>query len=131
VVILLKTVFLGILQGTTEFLPVSSSGHLLIGQYLMKFPTVDLSLSIVLHVGTLFAIVLYLYPLWSRLLADGRNIIARKLKVVESGWLMVVHAMLGTVPAVLYVLLLKDYVSPLSVMPLVAGICFLVNAAFL
>ncbi len=56
----LQTVFLGILQGLTEFLPVSSSGHLAIAQNLMPgFKQPGVLLEVLLHAGTMFAVMVY------------------------------------------------------------------------
>ena len=52
-------VLLALIQGVTEFLPISSSGHLAIGQVLIGPRQPDLQLTIVLHMGTLLAIVTY------------------------------------------------------------------------
>ncbi len=50
---------LGLVQGLTEFLPVSSSGHLVIGQYLLHFTQPNLAFDVVLHLGTLLAVFVY------------------------------------------------------------------------
>lgn len=55
----IKAIFLGIVQGATEFLPVSSSGHLVLFQDLLGFKEPELLLDISLHVGTLLAVCLY------------------------------------------------------------------------
>lgn len=53
---IIDAIFLGILQGLTEFLPVSSSGHLVIAQHFMGISEGNLALNVLLHLGTLIAI---------------------------------------------------------------------------
>lgn len=54
-----QTIFLGIIQGLTEFLPISSSGHLVICQHLIGLKNPELLLDISLHVGTLLAVLIF------------------------------------------------------------------------
>lgn len=61
---LLQAIFLGIIQGVTEFLPISSSGHLIIAPWLFNFTDPGLSFDVALHLGTLIAIVLYFWKDW-------------------------------------------------------------------
>lgn len=62
-------IFLGILQGATEFLPVSSSGHLYLAQYVSGFDP-DLDLAIFLHLGSLLAVLVYFFPMIWKLFCD-------------------------------------------------------------
>ncbi|HBX42428.1 MAG TPA: undecaprenyl-diphosphatase [Deltaproteobacteria bacterium] len=55
-----KAILLGILQGATEFLPVSSSGHLVLAQQVLGLKEPELAFDILLHLGTLLAILLFL-----------------------------------------------------------------------
>ena len=54
-----EAVILGILQGLTEFLPVSSSGHLAIGKYTLNMHEPDILFDIMLHVATLYVVLIY------------------------------------------------------------------------
>ena len=55
----LEALFLGFVQAITEFLPISSSGHLVLSQKLLKIESTDLMFEIILHLGTLFSIIIY------------------------------------------------------------------------
>ena len=55
----IEFILLGILQGITEFLPISSSGHLLIGRKIFGINEYGLLIEIVLHLGTLLSIILF------------------------------------------------------------------------
>lgn len=56
---LLEAILLGAVQGATEFLPISSSGHLKLGQYLLGFQDPQLLFDIMLHVGTLISVIAF------------------------------------------------------------------------
>ena len=55
----IQSIILGIVQGITEFLPVSSSGHLVLANYFLGFELQDITFEIMLHVGTLFSVIIY------------------------------------------------------------------------
>jgi len=56
---ILYAIFLGVLQGATEFLPISSSGHLALAEYFLGLKEAGLAFDVALHLGTLLAIVVY------------------------------------------------------------------------
>ncbi len=56
--------FLGIIQGLGEFLPISSSGHLILAPWLFGFPDPGLSFDVALHFGTLLAVLGYFWKDW-------------------------------------------------------------------
>ena len=66
----LEAIVLGIVQGLTEFLPISSSAHLSIVPELLGWPTPELAFDVLLHFGTLTAVVAYFWrDLWAFLLS--------------------------------------------------------------
>jgi undecaprenyl-diphosphatase len=122
-------IILGIIQGLTEFLPVSSSGHLVIAQhYLPGFMTAPLPFDVLLHLGTLLSLIIYFF-------GDIRDIIVsffrwdREGSAVNRrmGWLIVI----GTVPAVIVGLLLKDSIETLFSNVTVVPYMFIVTALLL
>ena len=96
-------ILLGIVQGLTEFLPVSSSGHLVLVQEFLHIKEADLAFDLVLHLGTLIAVFIYFRSaVWRliRALFGGGTLEDRKMIV----WLVI-----GTIPAGVLGVLLEDY----------------------
>ena len=56
---IIQAIILGILQGLTEFLPISSSGHLVLVPWLLGWEKASLTFDTVVHLGTLVAVVIY------------------------------------------------------------------------
>ena len=67
----LDALILGIVQGLTEFLPVSSSGHLVLGQALLGLKQHSIEFDVVVHVATLLAVVVYFRSEVRMLIADS------------------------------------------------------------
>ncbi len=61
---ILHAIFLGIIQGLTEFLPISSSGHLALLEHYFKVEEAGLAFDVLLHVGTLVALISYFWQDW-------------------------------------------------------------------
>ncbi|MEG0915252.1 MAG: undecaprenyl-diphosphate phosphatase [Christensenellaceae bacterium] len=93
---ILQSIILGIVQGFTEFLPVSSSGHLVLFQNIFGITEVPLFYDIMLHVGTLVAVVIVLW-------VEIKGLICHPVKN-KLGMLI-----LATVPAVVATLFLGDF----------------------
>ena len=108
---LIQALVMGIVQGLTEFLPVSSSGHLIIVPYLLGWddPFIDsLVFSVMLHMGTLLALLTYFRADWLRIIpAWFASIRDRSIAGDPDrrlAWLLVA----STIPAVIAGLLLND-----------------------
>jgi len=71
---MLSYIILGIIQGLTEFLPVSSSAHLILAQRLLGITEEALAISVILHLGTLFALVIFFFRDIFELLVDKRTL---------------------------------------------------------
>jgi undecaprenyl-diphosphatase len=127
---IIQAIVLGIVQGITEFMPISSDGHLVIVPWLLRWPDQSLLFDTVLHWGTLVSILLVFWrDLWAIFVATLNSIARRSLADTNArlGWFIVA----GSIPAVIFGLLLKDFFEELSTSPLAAGIFLLVTAALL
>ncbi len=100
---LLQTAVLALVQGITEFLPISSSGHLVVTSQIFGWPDQGLSFDVAVHVGTLLAVMIYFWrdllrmivglvsPLWGRFDANSRltwGVIVGTLPIVAAGYLI-------------------------------------------
>lgn len=67
---ILQSIILGIIQGLTEFIPVSSSGHLVLARKIFGFKDQGLSFDVLLHLATFLAVVFYFWKEWPQVLAS-------------------------------------------------------------
>lgn len=137
---LVQALVMGITQGLTEFLPVSSSGHLIVVPYLLGFhdPFIDsLAFTVMLHLGTLVALLVYFRDDWLRLIPAGlaairdRSLRGDRSRVDDPerrlAWLLVV----ATIPAVIAGVLLNDFVESNVRDPALVAVMLAVGAAIL
>ena len=97
---MVRAIILGLIQGLTEFLPVSSSGHLALAQKLMGGQPPDIHMVIFLHLGTLLALVAVYYRKLGTLLASSaRAVIGKRRPGDTADLLFVGYLAIGTVPA--------------------------------
>lgn len=82
---MIKYIILGIVQGLTEFLPVSSSGHLVIMQKILNIPGHFVATSLVLHLGTLLAVIVFFWQDILSLLKNYKLLIQLCLAVIITG----------------------------------------------
>lgn len=104
-----EAVIVGVVQGLAEFLPISSSGHIVLTQYLLGIREVgsehqpDLGFEVILHLGTLVSVLIFFWPSLWRLVQSlyTKDMLEERKKIM---WLAI-----ATVPAVIAALLFKDF----------------------
>jgi undecaprenyl-diphosphatase len=114
---MLHIIVLAVVQGIAEFLPISSSGHLVIVDKLLGGESDVVDVNIVLHAGTLLSIIVFFWHRIWRLLGADRATIPRLI--------------VGTLPVVIVGLIVKLKFEHLLQNPLLAGCMLLVTAAIL
>ena len=80
---IIHAIILGIVQGLTELLPISSSAHLNLFPWVFNWETISESFDVALHIGTLFAILLYFWKDWIELIKGGYKQVIKKEKTTE------------------------------------------------
>ena len=116
----LQTVLLALLQGLTEFLPISSSAHLILLPRLLGWGDQGLAFDVAVHVGTLLAVVFYFRHDVRRLLVAWlQSCVDRRMSAdARLAWLV----LLGTVPAAVAGLVLHDVIETYLRSPLVIAL---------
>src|SRR3990170_2558789 len=113
----LQAIFLAVVQGVTEFLPISSSGHLVFFQQLFSTGEIPVFFDIALHVGTLVAVLFFFR-------ADLYRICTKERRTL-------VLLSIGTIPAGLVGIFFQSYLESLFAVPSLLGIFFIVNTLIL
>jgi undecaprenyl-diphosphatase len=106
---ILRLIILAIVQGIGEFLPISSSAHLILIPYLFNFEHNSLAFDIALHFGTLIAIVTIFYQDWINLFKGFFNKILYKKDSNENKLFM--YLVIATIPGALFGKLFEDYIE--------------------
>ena len=131
---IVQALIMGIVQGLTEFLPISSSGHLILVPYLLGWTDsfiTSLAFSVMLHLGTLVALLAYFRHDWLVLIPAGlatirdRSFHGDHNRVLA--WLIVV----ATIPAVIVAPILADTIEAAIRSPGVVAITLLIGAAIM
>ncbi len=129
-----QAIFLGIIQGFTEFLPISSSAHLVLVPYFFNWQLdtlVVFPFDVLVQLGTLLAVLVFFWKdLWSILNGLCKALRTRSFKDNPSAWLGV-WVVLATIPAGIVGVLIKNQVEAAFHSPLAVAIFLLVTAALL
>ena len=106
---IIKTIILGIIQGIGEFLPISSSAHLILVPYLFGWESSSMAFDIALHFGTLAAVLVIYFKDWWHLFIGAVNKITKKKDSFDNKmfWYMVI----ATIPGALLGFLFDDIIE--------------------
>lgn len=119
-----RVIILAVVQGLTEFLPVSSSGHLVVLQKIFGFSQAPVLFDILLHVGTLGAIVFYFRRELTQILSG----LAQKKKESVNTLMLI---LIGTIPAAIVGILFQKQIELTFDSLKIVGMAFLITAVFL
>lgn len=128
---IIEAIIIGIIQGATEFLPISSSGHLVLLPEVFHMTNPDLTLIGLVHAGTLLAVLIYFrQDVWNIITAVLRGLSQRQPFTetdARLGWLIVV----GSIPVGIVGLLFADFLEQIFSSPPTAAGFLLVTAVLL
>jgi undecaprenyl-diphosphatase len=97
---LLQAAVLGVVQGLSEFLPISSSGHLIMVPYLLGWPEHSQAFDLALHLGTTVALGWFFWADWLALIRGFlRGLGSEKVRQTDPNWRFALLVLLGSVPA--------------------------------
>ena len=136
---IIQAIILGILQGATEFIPVSSSAHLVLVPWVLGWPSPGLFFDTMLHWGTLAAVVIYFWRDWIAIIKGfvrslrqtGPWSSAPGGRLTDANNRLAWAIILGSVPAVILGFLFEDYFESLFSSPTAVGAFLIVTAAIL
>ena len=126
-----EAIILGIIQGATEFLPVSSSGHLVLLPTIFHITSPDLAMTGLVHLGSLMAVLVYfrqdLWQIITAVLVGLRDRQPMGTTYSRLGWFIIA----GSVPAAVAGFLLEDFFAGIFAEPTWAAFFLLITAVLL
>lgn len=123
-----QALILGIVQGLTELLPISSSAHLTILPWIFNWNIPD-AFDVALHFGTLLAIVLYFFEDWIELIKGGYKYAFKKEKTVQGR--MFWYIVLATIPGGIIGWLLQHFLEDTLKQPIIIAVSLIVMGIIL
>jgi undecaprenyl-diphosphatase len=123
-----SSAILGVVQGITEFLPISSTGHLILAHSVLGVEsTSSLAFDAVLHLATALAVIVYFFDEIFILVQTVLRKLGR-LPVNEKDFVIVKALLIGTIPAVIFGLLLESYMEFLFRNPVLVAVVLIVGS---
>jgi undecaprenyl-diphosphatase len=127
---LFQALILGVIQGATEFLPISSSGHLVLVPWLLGWEQPGLAFDAVVHWGTALAVIVYFWREWLALIRAVFQAI-RQRTFDDPKARLALMIVIGTLPAALIGFLFESFFEDMFARPVAAAAFLLVTATLL
>lgn len=127
----LKYFVLGMVQGVSEMLPISSSGHMKITETLFNIGNNDLSLEIFFHLASLAALLLFFGPTLKNLIVNNCLFVFKNKREYKGDFRYLIQLIVATIPAAIIGLILKDKIESFFSNVTYIGISLLVTSLFL
>lgn len=118
---------LGIIQGISEILPISSSAHIIIFSNLLNIPQDDLTLEVFLHLSSLVAVLFFMRKTIKRIMSGSYMYIIKKEKQYYYEFRILLNMIISTLPIVIVTIILGDYVDFVSNSILIVGFLLIIN----
>ncbi len=136
---LIQAIILGIVQGVTEFAPVSSSAHLVLVPWVFGWPSPGVAFDAILHWGTLTAVMVYFWRDWVRVIKGFSGSLTTRGpwnaqpggRLADADSRLAWWIIIGTIPAMVLGLAFKDFFESLFSSPPAVGAFLLVTALIL
>ena len=125
----IQSIILGIVQGLTELLPISSSAHLTLIPWIFNWEGLSDSFDVALHFGTLLAIGLFFFKDWIELIKGGYNLAIKKQKSTEGK--MFWYIVLATIPGGIIGFLLDHFLEDALKTPLIIATALIIMGIIL
>jgi len=116
---------LGIIQGLTEFLPISSSAHLVLTEHFLGLKEPGVLFELMVHFGTLLSVLLYFRK---RILGMITSVFVRDISADKR---MIIYLTVGTIPAVIAALLFEDFFVDAFSSPILVSVLLMVTGVIL
>ncbi len=127
--IYMQSLILGIVQGLTELLPISSSAHLNLIPWMFNWGEIPDSFDVALHFGTLLAIGIFFFKDWLDLITNGYNYVVKKKKTPTGR--MFWYLVLATIPGGIIGFLLDHFLEDTLKKPVIIAIALIVMGIIL
>ena len=124
-----QAIVFGAVQGVTEFLPISSTAHLILLPWFLGWPDPGLTFDVALHLGTLVSLLLYFRADWIAMTSSALGLLRGRTQSPNARLAMLIVA--GTIPAVIAGVLFEDKVESTLRAPQIIGVTLIVLALVL